>query len=105
MGSLLTSEPGREILTDMVHAAAGLHGQFRRTGQEAQEVSRAMVHRGTDVASTAVQVGTEAASGAVDTDAEITAAAIDVAQMAARTLAGKAGIELADGLLRAMWAA
>ena len=87
VGSLLTSEVGREILADMLNAAAGVLRQNRGTGQQAQEAGRAMVDRGTDLASTAVQVGTEAASGAVEAGAEITAAAVDIAQTAAETLA------------------
>jgi hypothetical protein len=90
VGSLLTSEPGREILADMLNAAAGVLRQNRGVGQQAQEAGRGMVDRGTDLASTAVQVGTEAASGAVDTGAEITAAAVDMAQTAAGTLASVA---------------
>jgi hypothetical protein len=87
VGSLLTSELGREILADMLNAAAGVLRQNRGTGQQAHEAGRAMVEGGTDVATTAMQVGTEAASGAVDTGAEITAAAVDMAQTAAETLA------------------
>jgi hypothetical protein len=87
VGSLLTSELGREILADMLNAAAGALRQHRGTGQQAQEAGQGMVDRGTDVATTAVQVGSEAASGAVDTGAEITAAAVDMAQTAAGALA------------------
>ena len=87
MGSLVTSELGREILADMLNAAAGVLRQHRGTGQQAQEAGRAMVDRGTDLATMAVQVGTVVTSGAVDTGAEITAAAVDMAQTAAETLA------------------
>ena len=87
MGSLLTSELGREIMADMLNAAAGVLRQNRGPGQQAQEARRAIVEGGTDVATTAMQVGTEAASGAVDTGAEITAAAVDMAQTAAGALA------------------
>ena len=87
VGSVLTSELGREILADMLNAAAGVLRQNRGTGQQAQEAGRGMIEGGTDLASTAVQVGTEAASGAVDAGAEITAAAVDMAQTAAGTLA------------------
>jgi hypothetical protein len=87
VSSLLTSELGREILADMLNAAAGILRQHRGTDQQAQEAGQGMADRGTDLASTAVQVGTEAASGAVDAGAEITAAAVDIAQTAAGTLA------------------
>lgn len=86
VGSLVTSQLGREILADVLNAAADVLRQHRAAGQQAQEV-RAIVGRGPDLASTAVQVGTEAASGAVDAGAEITAAAVDIAQTAAGTLA------------------
>jgi hypothetical protein len=87
MNTLLTSDLGREILADVLNAAAGALRQNREMGQKAQEAGRAMTDRGTDLASSAVQVGTQAAAGAVDTSAEITAAAVDIAQTAAGTLA------------------
>jgi hypothetical protein len=86
VGSLLTSQLSREILADVLNAAANVLRQNRMMSQPAPEVGRA-VDRGTELASTAVQVGTEAASGAVDTGVEITAAAVDIAQRAAGTLA------------------
>jgi hypothetical protein len=87
VGSLLTSQLGREILADVLNAAAGVLRQTREINEQGQETGQAMIARGTDLASTAVEVGTKAASGAVDTGAEITAAAVDIAQTAAGTLA------------------
>jgi hypothetical protein len=84
--SLLSSELGREILADMLNAAAGVLRQHRGTGQQTQEAGQAIVDRGTALATTAVQVGREAASGAVDAGVEITAAAVDIVQTAAGTL-------------------
>ena len=88
--SLLTSELGREILADVLNATAGVLRQNREMGRQAEVAGRAMIDRGTDLASTAVNVGTEVASGAVDTSADITAAAVDIAQTAAGTLAAVA---------------
>jgi hypothetical protein len=87
VGSLLTSELGREIMAAMLNAAAGVLRQHRGTGQQAREAGQGTADRGTDLATTAVQVGTKAASGAVDTGAEITAVAVDMAQTAAGALA------------------
>ena len=87
VGSLVTSQLGREILADVLNAAADVLRQNRAMSQQAQVAGRAVVDRGTDLASTAAQVGTEAASGAVDTGAQITAAAVDIAQTAAGALA------------------
>ena len=87
VGSLINSQLGREILADVLNAAAGVLRQNRQMGQQAQEAGRAVIDRGTDAASTAVQVGTEVASGAVNTGVGITSAAVDIAQAAAGTLA------------------
>jgi hypothetical protein len=87
LGSLLISQPGREILAEVLNAAAGVLRQSRETGQQVQQPGQAMIDRSTDLASTAVQVSSEVASGAVDTGIEITAAAVDMVQTAAGTLA------------------
>ena len=84
VGALLGTQFGREILAEVLNAAAGV---LRRSREQVQEAGQAMLGRSTDLASTAVNVGTEVASGAVEAGAEITAAAVDIAQTAAGTLA------------------
>jgi len=90
VGSLLTSDLGRAILADVLHAAADVLRRNREIGQQRREAGQAMIERGAELTSTAMQVGTEAASGAVGTGADITAAAVDIAQKAAGALSSVA---------------
>src|SRR5215212_2746964 len=50
VGSLINSQLGREILADVLNAAAGVLRQNRQMGQQAQEAGRAVIDRGTDAA-------------------------------------------------------
>ncbi|HEX2136262.1 MAG TPA: hypothetical protein VHG30_10210 [Microvirga sp.] len=84
VGALLGTQYGREVLAEVLNAAAAV---LRRSREQVQEAGQAMLDRSTDLASSAVNVGTEVASGAVEAGAEITAAAVDMAQTAAGTLA------------------
>ena len=90
VGTLLTSDLSREILAEVLNAAAGVLRQNRRAGQQVQDTGRAMLDRSTESASTAVQVGTEVAAGAVDAGTEISVAAAEMAQTAAGALAAMA---------------
>jgi hypothetical protein len=90
VGTLLTSDLSREILAEVLNAAAGVLRQNRRAGQQVQDTGRAMLDRSTETASTAVQVGTEVAAGAVDAGTEISVAAAEMAQTAAGALAAMA---------------
>ena len=90
VGTLLTSDLSREILAEVLNAAAGVLRQNRRVGQRVQDTGRAMLDRSTESASTAVQVGTEVAAGAVDAGTEISVAAAEMAQTAAGALAAMA---------------
>ena len=87
LGPILSSQLGREILADVLNAAAAVLRQNRQIGRQVQEAGQTMIDRGTDLASTALNVGSEVAAGAVDTGVEITAAAVEMAQAAAGTLA------------------
>jgi hypothetical protein len=84
ISSLMTSQLGREILADVLDAAAGVLRQNRQIGQEVEVAGRAMIDTGADAASTAVQIGTEVASGAAQAGGEIAAAATEIAQAAPR---------------------
>jgi hypothetical protein len=90
VGTLLTSDLSREILAEVLNAAAGVLRQNRRASQQVQDTGRAMLDRSTESASTAVQVGTEVAAGAVDAGTEISVAAAEMAQTAAGALAAMA---------------
>jgi hypothetical protein len=90
VGTLLTSDLSREILAEVLNAAAGVLRQNRRAGQQVQDTGRAMLDRSTESASTAVRVGTEVAAGAVDAGTEISVAAAEMAQTAAGALAAMA---------------
>jgi hypothetical protein len=90
MGSLVTSQLGREIVADVLDAAAAVLRQQRQMGQQAQDAGRAMLDTGSRSASTAVLVGTEVASGTVCASTEIAAAAANLAQTAAGAMAAAA---------------
>ena len=87
VGTLISSQLGRDILADVLTAAARVLRENREVAYEAQQAGRAMIDRGADVASTTAQVGTEVAAGAVNAGAQVTSAAVDVAQAAAGSLA------------------
>jgi hypothetical protein len=89
-GMLLTSDLSREILAEVLNAAAAVLRQDRQAGQQVQDTGRAMPDRSTETASTAVQVGTEVAAGAVEAGTEISVAAAEMAQTAAGALAAMA---------------
>ena len=90
MSTLLSSDLSREIVSEMLEAAAGVLRQNREVGRQVQATGQTMLERSTGSAANAVQVGTEVASGAVDAGTEIAAAAANMAQTAAGALAAMA---------------
>ncbi len=89
LGSLLSSQLGREILADVLDAASAVLRRDRG-GQQIAGAVNAVAGAGADVASTAVEVGTDVVSGAVDASATIASAVADMAETAAGTLASLA---------------
>jgi hypothetical protein len=90
VGSLVVSEVGRQILAEMLDAAASALRQNRAVGREVQKAGQAMIDRGAETASTAVQVGGEIAAGAVEAGSEVAGAATTMARTAAEALAAVA---------------
>jgi hypothetical protein len=90
MSTLLSSDLSREVVAEVLDAAAGVLRQNREVGRQVQATGQTMLERSTGSASNAVRVGTEVASGAVDAGTEIAAAAAHMAQTAAGALAAMA---------------
>jgi hypothetical protein len=86
VSALLASQPGRDILAEVLESAAAVLRKDR-TGQQVAGGVNALSETGTNVVSTAVDVGTDVASGAADAGAEITSAVVDMAETAAGALA------------------
>jgi hypothetical protein len=84
VGSLLTSQPGREILADVLDAAAGVLRRNREVAQQVVASGEAAVESGRELATAAFRAGTTAAD-------EVAAATRGVAETAAGALAELAG--------------
>jgi hypothetical protein len=82
----MTSPVGREILAEVLDAAAAVLRR-NRTGEEIMGAVSAAAERTGNAASTAMEVGSEVAAGAADAGQQIAAAAVDMAETAAGALA------------------
>jgi hypothetical protein len=87
VGSLVVSEVGRQILAEMLDAAARALRENRAVAREVQAAGEAIIDRGAETASTVVQVGAEVASGTVEAGTEVASAAATMARTAAEALA------------------
>lgn len=84
IGSLLSSQPGREILADVLDAAAGVLRRNREITQQVVASGEAALESGRDLATAAFRASTSAAD-------EMTSAARGMAETAAERLAELAG--------------
>jgi hypothetical protein len=87
VGSLLTSQVGREVLAEVLEAAVSVLRRVRDTGQQIANTGGAAVDAGSSTVSSAVDVTTDVASGAIETGTEIASATADMMQTAVGTLA------------------
>jgi hypothetical protein len=86
----MTSQAGREVLAEVLEAAAGVLKRARDTGNQIADAGSAAMDTGSNVVSRAVGMTTDAAAGAIETSGEIAAAATEMVQTAVGTLANMA---------------
>lgn len=87
VGSLLASQTGRDILAEVLEAAAGVLRKVRQTGEQVADASSAAADAGADLATRAVEMSTDVASDVAEGGADIAAAGANMVDAAAGAMA------------------